>query len=85
MFGNPGLNRFSPRGVAIDDAGAIWATDAAENRLVKMQPDGTLVYAVRGVDVDAGPFNEPFSIAFGSGGSSYLSDLWHNRVVALQQ
>ncbi len=81
--GNPGLNRFSPRGVAVDASGAIWATDAAENRLVQLQPDGTLIFAVRGFDMGAGPFNEPFAIAFGAGGSVYLSDLWHNRVVAL--
>ena len=78
-----------PEGVAIDTVGNLYVADAAANRVRIIAPDGTIqTFAgtgVAGFAGDGGPaaaaqLNQPYGLAFDTGGNLYIADLGNGRV-----
>jgi tripartite motif-containing protein 71 len=72
-----------PWGVTVAPDGSIWVSDTGNSRLVKMTSSGVQVFAATGPSMGAGPVIYPFTVAFGSGTTVYMSDVWNNRVITL--
>lgn len=76
-----------PWGVTVAPDGSVWVANSGRDQIVKMQPDGGLVYAFTGSELGGGStnFDGPYKVAFGPNGRVYISDLWNNRIVQLTQ
>ena len=82
-----------PRGVAASQDGAIYAADTGNNVLRRIAPNG-LASSVTATDgtghgVLGGPaalarLGEPYQVALHPGGSIFVADSRHNRVLALE-
>lgn len=80
---------FQAEGIAIDLAGDIYVSDAANHRVRKVSPSGEIVtYAgtgVAGFSGDGGPasaaqLNSPYGLALDGVGNLYIADLGNARV-----
>jgi len=84
----PNQTAFSdPFGVAVDDTGAVYVSDAANsNRIRKIDTDGGVVTVAGGNDGFAdgqgtqAAFNTPSGIALDSSGNLYVADTGNNRI-----
>ncbi len=79
-----GTELFDPRGIDVADDGSVWIADAGNNRIVAIEADGVERLVRSGTDLGIGAFAYPFGIAAGPAGAVYVSDMWHDRVVALR-
>ncbi|HTX97985.1 MAG TPA: hypothetical protein VME67_26055 [Mycobacterium sp.] len=73
-----GREPVDPHGVAVDNAGAVYVVDQANNRMLKMSSGSNTPTAL--------PFNDlnaPSAVAVDAAGAVYVSDYGHNRVVRL--
>ena len=70
----------STRGLVIDSLGNIYTTDAWNNRVVKLTPNGQLITTWGGEGYENGKFKEPAGIGIDSDGNVYVSDKKLNRV-----
>jgi DNA-binding beta-propeller fold protein YncE len=75
----------SPWGVSVAPDGSIWVADTGRNRIVKMSHTGVLSYAMDGPALGLGPIDGPFEVAFGTGGQIYVSVVWDNRILHLEE
>jgi sugar lactone lactonase YvrE len=76
-------------GIAVNSTGTIYVADAADSRVRKITPDGT-IQSVAGTGVagflgDGGPaqaalLSQPYGIAVDSAGNLYIADLGNARV-----
>lgn len=89
--GGPALSAiFSQNeGIAVDKAGNIYVADAAENRVRRIGPDGTIQTIAgtgrTGFSGDGGPaaaalLNQPYGLALDPAGNLYIADLGNARV-----
>lgn len=78
-----------PREVAVDGAGTLYVTDAANHRVRRITPDGTISTVAGtgtgGSSGDGGPataarLNYPLGVAVDSGGVLYISDHSNHKV-----
>jgi trimeric autotransporter adhesin len=78
-----------PEGIAVDNAGNIYIADAADNRVRKIAPDGSIqTYAGTGragFSGDGGPataaqLSQPYGISLDRAGNLYIADLGNARV-----
>jgi len=84
--GASGLSSFRlPWGVTVAPDGSIWVADSGRDRIVKMLPDGTAVFAASGPEMGAGDLDSPHAIAFGADGAIYISDIWNNRIIEINE
>lgn len=76
-------------GVAVDNSGAVYVADAADNRVRKIAPDGTIQTVAgtgtAGFSGDGGPatsalLSHPYGIAIDRSGNLYIADLGNARV-----
>jgi len=70
----------SPRGLAVDAAGAVYVADLGNNRIVKFNPDGSLAFTWGAAGDGAGQFKEPSGVAVDPSGSVYVADAWNGRI-----
>src|SRR5579884_3285883 len=76
-------------GIAIDSGGNIYVSDAGDNRVRKISPNGTIATiagtGVAGLSGDGGPataceLNHPYGLAADLWGNIYIADLGNGRV-----
>jgi len=89
--GGPAISAslFDPRGVTVDDAGNIYIADSGNNRIRKVDANGT-IFTVAGDGTndfsgDDGPatsasLNYPNNIAVDGAGNLYIADSGNNRI-----
>ncbi len=79
----------TPGGLAFDSAGNLYVADAANNRVRRISPSGTIVTVagtgVAGYSGDYGPatsaqLNQPVGVAVDSAGNLYIADTGNNRI-----
>ena len=75
---------FDPEGIAIDGQGNVYVSEVTNNRIQKLNRDGTS-QAVFGGPQGAAPgqFNAPFGLSLDRVGNLYVADLNNNRVQKL--
>jgi trimeric autotransporter adhesin len=78
-----------PEGIAVDHSGNIYFAEAANHRVRKIAPDGTIQTiagtGLAGFSGDGGPaaaaqLNQPYGLALDSSGNLYIADLGNSRV-----
>jgi tripartite motif-containing protein 71 len=75
----------SPWGVSVGPDGSIWVADTGRSRIVKMSAAGVLSYSADGPSLGLGPIDGPFDVAFGPAGQIYVSLVWDNRILHLEE
>lgn len=79
IFVSGGMN--SPTGVAADDDGNIYVTDAEDNQVIKYDANGSLLSVWQQIDPDSEVnFGMPTGIAVSVTGSVYVADSVNERV-----
>ncbi|CAF4078401.1 unnamed protein product [Rotaria sordida] len=77
-----------PRGIVIDSNGYMYITDSGNNRILRWPPNsnsGECIAACTGIGGNGiDTLNGPFSLAFDSYGSLFVSDVYNNRVQKFQ-
>jgi len=78
-----------PEGIALDNAGNIYFSDAAANRVRRIAPDGSIQtfagtgtagFAGDGGPATAAQLNQPYGLAIDRAGNLYIADLGNARV-----
>jgi len=76
-----GLREFNhPDAVAINGAGDAYVADTANNRVVELAPDGTVLREWGSLGTGNGRFHSPTGIAVDGAGNVYVVDSENNRV-----
>ena len=92
VFGEQGSGRGelqSPRGLAVGQDGSVYVADAGNHRIQVFSPEGEFVDSYGGrslAEEESGAargFNEPWDVAMGPDGSTYVADTWNHRVQKL--
>ena len=78
--GAPGTQFYGPRGIAVDPQGNLWVTDTGNKRVIKFDPNGTVLGQWGTAGAMDGQFLEPVGIAVDSQGNVYVADTWNRRV-----
>ncbi len=89
--GGPALSAVltQTEGVAVDSAGSVYVADAADNRVRKITPDGTIQtvagtgragFAGDGGAASNALLSHPYGLALDSAGNLYIADLGNARV-----
>jgi uncharacterized protein (TIGR03437 family) len=89
--GGPALSAAlgQPEGIAAENSGNIYVADAAQNRVRKIAPDGTIQtfagtgtagFAGDGGAATAAELNQPYGLALDRAGNLYIADLGNARV-----
>jgi len=83
------LNLHSPSAVAVDTSGNLYLADSDNQRVVKVGPTGTVVWAAgnggSGSGGDGGPataatFFRPLGVAVAGTGNVYVADTYNNKI-----
>jgi uncharacterized protein (TIGR03663 family) len=69
-----------PRGVAIGPNGLLYVADAAGNRIVAFNPDGSTAHQWGRRGEGDGAFSEPWGLAVAPNGDVYVADTWNHRI-----
>lgn len=74
----PDARFFHPRGVAVDGAGNVFVSDAGNDFIRKVAPDGTVTsfVGIKGLAI----FNDPGQIAVDAAGNVYVADEWYHQI-----
>ncbi len=77
----------SPRGIAVDSKGRVFATDLGNDRIVVFKADGSPDFTLgkKGSEPPkskAGEFTEPSGVAVAPDGTIYVADAWNGRIQA---
>jgi DNA-binding beta-propeller fold protein YncE len=76
-----GIGAFDhPAAVAVDANGTAYVADTANNRIVKLTPEGNVLTTWGSRGTGDGRFHSPNSIAIDGGGNVYVLDSENNRV-----
>lgn len=73
---------FDPVATLVETDGNIWVTEVAENRVIKLTPDGELLLAIGGPNpgTQPGRFAEPTNMALDERGNIYVADDDNSRL-----
>jgi len=86
--GGPGAGLNDPRDVAVGSSGNVYIADAANDRIVILEPDGIgglqFKNSFGSSGFDDGQFRRPFGIAVDSNGDVYVTDTLNNRIQVLE-
>jgi len=89
VTGNGQYSLDAPRDMAFADDGTLYVTDSANNRILHINQDGSLIDSwgtfgasdfTANIAAPGGTFNEPWGIAVGPDGSVYVADTWNHRI-----
>lgn len=69
------------KGIAVDEGGNLWVTDAYLDEIAAYGPDGQYLASVAGPGGDAGGFSFPAGIAISPSGSLAVADSLNRRVL----
>jgi sugar lactone lactonase YvrE len=69
-----------PRGLTRDAAGRLYIADSAANRVIVMNPDGTVAAQIGRAGQGDGEFQEPWDVAVAPNGDIYVADTWNHRI-----
>jgi sugar lactone lactonase YvrE len=69
-----------PQAVAVDGGGNAYVADTANNRIVKLSPNGTVLYEWGSRGTADGRFHSPTGVAVDGAGNVYVVDSENNRV-----
>ena len=69
------------KGIAIDESGNLWITDAHLNEIAAYGPDGRYLASVAGPGGEDGDFSFPAGIAISANGSIAVADSLNRRVL----
>ncbi|MDA0712137.1 MAG: NHL repeat-containing protein, partial [bacterium] len=76
-----GPGQFSdPGALALDIAGDVYVADTGNDRIQKLQPDGTFLREAGGFGWGDGQFRKPSGIAVGKGLEVYVADSRNHRI-----
>lgn len=79
--GNIGVGTLSrPADAAVDSSGNIWVVDRLNNRLVKFNPQGTVLQTIGSLGSANGQLNAPESVAITPQGNLWVTDSGNIRV-----
>ena len=67
-------------GIAVDQIGNVYVTDADFNRVLKFDSQGEFLLEWGGTGSEPGLFNAPHSLAIDAGGNVYVADAFNFRV-----
>jgi len=79
----------APRDIAFAQDGTLYVTDSANNQILHLNQDGSLINAWGeygasdfnlNIAAPGGTFSEPWGIAVGPDGSVYVADTWNHRI-----
>src|SRR5688572_29868863 len=77
----PGITQFrSPSGVAVDGSGNVYVADQSNNRIVKLNPDGSIALKFGTRGSGDGQFQFPRGVAVDASGNIYVADVNNNRI-----
>ena len=71
---------YGPRGLELDEAGALLVADTGNDRIVRYDLNGRWLGTVGGGGTAAGHFNEPVDVTRGQSGAIYVTDTWNRRI-----
>jgi DNA-binding beta-propeller fold protein YncE len=73
----------SPRGLAIDQAGAVYVADLGNHRIIKFDANGNVAgnWGSKGSASDQ--YNEPSGLAVDANGDIFVADAWNGRIQKL--
>ena len=80
--GDIDASSFDPISAQEDGSGNLWLAELAENRVIKLAPDGSLLLAIGGIAAGTGPgqFKEPTDLASDDLGNIYVADNGNQRL-----
>jgi DNA-binding beta-propeller fold protein YncE len=80
IFNLEPLSPYGLNGLAVDQAGNLYAADTGRNRILVFSPNGQLIKQVGRGGADLGGFTQPMMLAFAPDGSFFVADFENNRV-----
>ena len=78
--GNGNDQLSDPHGITVDSSGAIWIADSDNDRIVKADPEGKVVYTLGRSGSKEGRFSSPKGVAVSPKGFIYVADTGNERV-----
>lgn len=72
---------YGPRDLVVDDEGYLYVSDTGNKRVIKYDPEGSMVKAVGGAGTEEGQMQEPVGLALSEDGELYVADTWNQRIL----
>jgi streptogramin lyase len=80
--GTNGVNGpFQPYGIALNNSGHVYVSEAFNNRVSKFDTQGNLILSWGSAASGPGQFSSAFGISTDSSGNVYMADAWQNQIL----